>query len=83
MEGIRILDEDNLQIYILYTSTLISSNEHELKKLRKCSYFTIQLDTDVTSLDMITRNIAGNSILIWAIIEDDVSRFNYLIHYVR
>jgi hypothetical protein len=51
MEGIRLLDEDNLQIYILSTRTFISSNEHELKKLRKVSYFTIQLDTDISTLD--------------------------------
>lgn len=37
MEGIRLLDEDNLQIYILSTRTFISSNEHELEKLRKVS----------------------------------------------
>lgn len=30
MEGIRLLDENNLQIYILSTRTFISSNENEL-----------------------------------------------------
>jgi len=64
MEGIRLLDEENLQIYILSTRTFISSNEQELKKLRKVSYCIIQLDTDVSVKDMITRNIAGNSMVI-------------------
>jgi FkbM family methyltransferase len=83
MEGIRLLDEDNLQIYILSTRTFISSNEHELKKLRKVSYFTIQLDTDISTLDMITRNMAGNSLVISTFIEKDVIQFNNLMHYVK
>ena len=83
MEGIRLLYEDNVQIYLLTTSTFISSNEHELKKLRKVSYCTIQLDTDVSTLNMITIKIAGNSILISTFIEQDISRFNNLLHYVK
>ena len=83
MEGIHLLDEDNLQTYILSTSTFIPSNEHDLKKFKNVSLFTLQLNTDVCTLYIITRNIAGHSTLISTFIEDDVNRFSNLMHYAK